>query len=269
METGKLLLFLYDYGNLKDMSSISNNEIKRLKSLQQKKFRDEYGLFTVEGEKMVDEAVESRFKVENIYRRDEIGEEAMKRISSLASPSPAFAVLRKPADAYVDDLASLLGEFSGKGLFLGLDSIRDPGNLGTILRIADWFGIDAVFATRDTVDVFNPKVVQATMGAIFRVRMHYVDLPEMAQNILSAGGKVYGTFLDGMNMYERKLDTGADAPVMIVIGNESEGISSEMGSLVSDRLYIPPYPAGDSGSESLNAAIATAVTVAEFRRRTY
>lgn len=250
------------------MASISNNEIKRLKSLQQKKFRDEYGLFVVEGEKMVEEALNSHFEVEAVYRRDEIGEESMKRISSLASPSPALAVLRKPSDVYVEDLSSIASGLS-RGLYLGLDTIRDPGNLGTILRIADWFGADAVFAAPDTVDVFNPKVVQATMGAVFRVKMHYVDLPSVADAFLSRGGKVYGTFLDGSNMYEMKLDTGEDRPVMIVIGNESEGISDRMAGLVSDRLYIPPYPAGDSGSESLNAAIATAITVAEFRRRTY
>lgn len=250
------------------MASISNKEIKRLKSLQQKKFRDEYGLFVVEGEKLVEEALNSHFEVEAVYRRDEIGEEAMKRISSLASPSPALAVLRKPSDVYVEDLSSIASGLS-RGLYLGLDTIRDPGNLGTIIRIADWFGADAVFAAPGTVDVFNPKVVQATMGAVLRVRMHYVDLPSLAGEFLSRGGKVYGTFLDGSNMYERYLDTGEDRPVMIVIGNESEGISDTMAGLVSDRLYIPPYPADDSGSESLNAAIATAITVAEFRRRTY
>lgn len=251
------------------MASISNNEIKRIKSLQQKKFRDEAGLFVVEGEKMVDEACKSRFAVETVYHRDEIGEEAMKRISSLASPSPVLAVVRKPEDIYVDDSASLSGLFTSGGLFLALDTIRDPGNLGTILRIADWFGIDAVFAAKDTVDVFNPKVVQSTMGAIFRVKMHYVDLPSLTRQVLASGGKVYGTFLDGRNMYSLPLETGKGKPAVIVIGNESEGISDTMAGLVSDRLYIPPYPADDPGSESLNAAVATAVTVAEFRRRTY
>ena len=251
------------------MASISNNEIKRVKSLQQKKFRDETGLFTVEGEKMVDEAVSSDFHVEHIYRREEIGEEAMKRISALASPSPVLALVRKPEDIYVDEVSSLEALISRGGLFLALDTIRDPGNLGTILRIADWFGIDAVLATRDTVDVFNPKVVQATMGAIFRGRMHYVDLADLGEMGLTHGGKVYGTFVDGLNMYSRPLDTGQDKPVMIVVGNESEGISDAMAALVSDRLYIPPYPADDPGSESLNAAIATAITVAEFRRRNY
>ncbi len=249
------------------MASISNNEIKHLKALQQKKFRDEEGLFVVEGEKMVDEALKSPFKVKEIYRRDEIGEEAMKRISSLASPSPVLAVVGKPDDVYVDDASELSGLWKDGGLFLALDTIRDPGNLGTILRIADWFGIKAVFATRDTVDVFNPKVVQATMGAVFRVKLHYVDLPEVARLILADGGNVYGTFLDGENMYSKALSTGAENPAVIVIGNESEGISKGMAELVSDRLYIPPYPADDSGSESLNAAVATAITVAEFRRR--
>ena len=200
------------------MGAISNNEIKKVKSLQQKKFRDEYGLFVVEGEKMVEEAEMSGFKIESTYHRDEIGQDAMSRISSLSSPSPVLAVVRKPSDIYVNDVAELKSLLTKGGLFLGLDTIRDPGNLGTILRIADWFGIDAVFATRDTVDVFNPKVVQATMGAIFRVKMHYVDLPGLSESILESGGKVYGTFLDGVNIYQRNLDTGAEAPVMIVIG---------------------------------------------------
>lgn len=249
------------------MAVISNNEIKRVKALQQKKMRDAEGLFIVEGEKMVQEAVDSPFAVENIYYKSEIGEEAMSRITALSSPSPALAVVRKPADAYVEDVSELEPLLKEGGLFLALDTIRDPGNLGTILRIADWFGIKAVFAAKDTVDVFNPKVVQSTMGAIFRVKMHYVDLPELSKIVLSLGGKVYGTFLDGKNMYERDLDNGSDSPSIIVIGNESVGISAAMAKLVSDRLYIPPYPADQPGSESLNAAIATAITVAEFRRR--
>ena len=249
------------------MALISNNEIKRIKSLQQKKFRDESGLFVVEGEKMVEEALKSSCAVEAVYRKSDIGEEAMKRISALSSPSPVLAVVRKPSDVYVEDVSVLESIMDKGGLFIGLDTIRDPGNLGTILRIAEWFGIDAVFAEKDTVDVFNPKVVQSTMGAIFRVKMHYADLPAVSRLILDRGGKVYGTFLDGENMYEKELDTCREHPVMIVTGNESEGISAEMAGLVSDRLYIPPYPADQPGSESLNAAVATAVTVAEFRRR--
>lgn len=246
---------------------LSNNDIKRIKSLQQKKFRDQSGLFIVEGEKMVQEALESGFKVEKAYYRSDIGEECMKRISALTNPSPALAVVHKPEDSCIEDVSLLEDTIREGGLFLALDTIRDPGNLGTILRIADWFGIKAVFAAKDTVDVFNPKVVQATMGAIFRVKMHYVDLIEVSGLVLGNGGNVYGTFLDGTDMYRKELKTGKDSPVVIVIGNESDGISSEMEKLVSDKLYIPPYPQNASGSESLNAAIATAITVAEFRRR--
>ena len=138
----------------------------------------------------------------------------------------------------------------------------------TIIRIADWFGVDAIFASPDTVDIFNPKTVQSTMGAIFRVRFHYVSMIDISKKVLSHGGKVYGTFLDGENIYRRQLDTGTDTPVMVVVGNESEGISDNVASVVSDRLFIPPFPADIRGSESLNAAVATAITVAEFRRRT-
>jgi TrmH family RNA methyltransferase len=251
------------------MSGISNNQIKFVKSLQQKKVRDEQGLFIVEGEKMVDEAISSPFKVETVYKREDIGEEAMGRISALANPSPVLAVVRKPEDSYISDASELAPLLSEGGLFLALDTIRDPGNLGTILRIADWFGIKAVFAAPDTVDLFNPKVVQSTMGAIFRVKMHYVDLPSLSKIVLANSGKVYGTFLDGQSLYQKDLDNGDSTPSVIVIGNESNGISAEMAKLVSDRLYIPPFPPDDPGSESLNAAIATSITVAEFRRRKY
>lgn len=247
--------------------SISANEIKRVRSLSDKKFRDRYGLFCVEGEKMVDEALRSGFDVETVYRKDEIGEEQMSRISSLSSPSPTLAVVRKPQDINLSSDSALSGALGQSGLYLALDTIRDPGNLGTILRVADWFGIDAVFAAPDTVDVFNPKVVQATMGAIFRVKFHYAEIPALCRAAVSAGGNVYGTFLDGSDMYEKQLNPGKDSPSVIVIGNESNGISDEVAGLVSDRLYIPPYPKNDTGSESLNAAVATAITVAEFRRR--
>ena len=239
--------------------TLSANEIKFIKSLSQKKFRDSSGLFVAEGEKMVAEALASDFKVEKVYRKADVGEGAMARISALSSPSPALALIRRP-----DDLQS--GELPSKGLFLALDGIRDPGNLGTILRIADWFGIDAVFASEDTVDIYNPKVVQSTMGAIFRVRFHYTDIPSLCLSAINAGGKVYGTFLDGDNIYKKDLSQGSQVPSVIVIGNEANGISEKTAACVSDRLFIPPYPADDPGSESLNAAVATAVTVAEFRR---
>lgn len=239
---------------------ITTAEIKYVKSLSQKKFRDQYGVFVVEGEKLVQEALNSGFKVEKVYRSAEIGESAMARMSSLSSPSPALAIVARPADLESAVLPS-------SGLFLALDGIRDPGNLGTILRIADWFGADGIFASPDTVDVFNPKVVQATMGAIFRVKFHYTDIPALCRSALQAGGNVYGTFLDGENMYQKSLSNGVERPSVIVIGNEANGISAATAACVSDRLYIPPYPADDSGSESLNAAVATAITIAEFRRR--
>ena len=235
-------------------------EIKFVKSLSQKKFRDSSGLFVVEGEKMVAEALKSRFTVEKVYRREEIGEAAMARISALSSPSPALALVRRPEDLLRDEVPQ-------KGLILALDGIRDPGNLGTILRVADWFGIDGVVASPDTVELYNPKVVQATMGAIFRVPFHRMDIATLCRSVVAGGGHVYGTFLDGENMYSKTLDCGREAPSVIVIGNESNGISPAVAACVSDRLFIPPYPADDPGSESLNAAIATAITVAEFRRR--
>lgn len=241
--------------------AISNSEIKRIRSLSQKKFRDELGLFVVEGEKMVEEALHSGLKVESVWYRDEIGEAAMSRISQFSTPSPVLAVLEKPVSG------DLCAGTVPPGLYLGLDSLRDPGNLGTVMRIADWFGISAIFASEDTVDIYNPKTVQSTMGAIFRVRISYCSLTAAADRFLSCGGRVYGTFLDGNDLYTRELETGADSPVMIVIGNESNGISGAMAGRVSDRLLIPSYHTGGEGSESLNAAVAAAVTVAEFRRR--
>ena len=240
-----------------------------------KKYRDRSGLFTVEGEKMVEEALKSSFKVERIYRSGEIGQEAMSRISALSSPSPVLAVVRKPEGLVLGDESRIESalvpscrrdlKFTGKSVHSGDTACK---GLFLILRVADWFGVDAVFASHGTVDLFNPKVVQATMGAVFRVRFHYVDIPRLASAVLSLGGKVYGTFLDGDNIYYSDLDTGTDRPVLVVTGNESEGISPEVAALVSGRLFIPPYPADDPGSESLNAAVATAVTLAEFRRRT-
>jgi len=237
---------------------MTNNEKKQIKSLGQKKFRDQSGLFTVEGEKLVAEALKSDFEVLNVYRMSEIGEEQMKQISELSHPSPVLAVVRQKETTNFD---------IDKGLYLALDAIRDPGNLGTIIRIADWFGIDAVFCSTDTVEMYNPKVVQATMGAIFRVKVIYTDIEQLSDRVLAAGGKVYGTFLDGNDIYSESLETGANTSSVIVIGNEANGISSEIEKKVNARLYIPPFPPEECGSESLNAAVATAVTVAEFRRR--
>lgn len=250
-------------------TTITNNEIKRIKSLSSKKFRDEYSEFVLEGEKMVSEAIASGFEVKAVYRTEDIGSSAMERMSQLSSPSPVLAVVGIPSEV---DIKGDVRQAAKKivkdgGLFLALDTIRDPGNMGTIIRIADWFGIDAVFATPESVDIFNPKVVQATMGAIFRVKFRYAPVTEVCKAVLDAGGKVYGTFLDGDDMYTKTLSCGKDTPSLVITGNESNGISDEVGKLVSDRLYIPPYPADQPGSESLNAAMATGIVLSEFRRQ--
>lgn len=231
---------------------ISNAEIKLVRALREKKFRDEYGQFVVEGEKMVQEALKSNFKVLKVWRKEEIGEDAMKRISSLTTPPPVLALVRKPEPE---------GLVLEKGLYLALDSVRDPGNLGTIIRIADWFGISTLFASPDSVEPWNPKVIQASMGSIFRVRFAYADIPELCRHFKDAGMNVYGTFLDGRDIYSQALEKNG----LIVMGNESNGISSATEAEVNARLFIPSY--GNSGAESLNVAVATAVTLAEFRRR--
>jgi len=239
---------------------ISTKDIKRIKALGQKKFRDQEGVFVVEGEKLVQEARESGFRIRECYRADEIGREAMERISQLSSPSPVLAVVEKP-----ENWEKPLGGASiGPGLYLALDGIRDPGNLGTILRTADWFSLSGVFASPDTVEITNPKVVQSTMGAIFRVKYFKADIPALCRAVKADGGEVYGTFLNGDNLYGAELCTGRDRPVLIVIGNEANGISKETAAETNRRITIPA--GAGSKAESLNAAVATAITVAQFHR---
>ena len=210
---------------------------------------------------MVDEALGSSYRVENVYRKGEIGEEQMKRISALSSPSPVLAVVRKPDDIYVEDVSQVEDLIERGGLFLGLDTIRDPGNLGTIIRVADWFGIEHIFCSQGTVDVYNSKVIQATMGALARVKVHYCNLPDLISSLKDV--PVYGTFLDGENIYNKPLSENG----LIIMGNEGNGVSKEVSQLINNKLYIPNYPTGRTTSESLNVAIATAVVCAEFRRR--
>lgn len=235
---------------------LSKKEIKEIKALGQKKFRDERGVFAVEGEKLVGEALRSGWKVEAVYRIEDIGEETMARISGLAHPSPALAIVRQPAPESFT--------MSPDELVLALDGIRDPGNLGTIVRIADWFGIRQILASEDTVERFNPKVVQATMGAIFRVKVHYVDLAECLRCQVKPGvTEIYGTFLEGDDIYKAPLTRGG----ILVMGSEANGVSSEVATTVTRKLFIPPFPPGAQTSESLNVAVATAIAVSEFRRR--
>lgn len=231
---------------------ITNAEIKQVKSLHEKKFRDEYGLFVVEGEKMVAEALMSNFEVVKVYRKDEIGEAAMARMSQFSTPSPVLAVVAKPQPK---------GFQLERGLCIALDSVRDPGNVGTIIRLADWFGVSTVFASQDSVEIFNPKVIQSSMGSIFRVRVVYADIPEICRRFKEAGMPVYGTFLDGKDMYGEELSSDG----LIVMGNESNGISAPTAAEVNSRILIPRF--GNSRAESLNVATATAIVLSEFRRR--
>ena len=231
------------------MDTLSNKDIKFIRSLHEKKFRDEFGMFIVEGEKMVAEASASGFDVVLTVRRDEVGGNVMERISACSSPSPVIAVVRKPAPV----------SFPASGLCLALDSVRDPGNMGTILRLADWFGLDCIFASQDSVEVFNPKVVQASMGAVFRKKLIYCDIADKCREFLEAGMDVFGTFLSGEDIYKESLPGEG----LIVMGNEANGISDAVAARCSRRLTIPSF---GGGAESLNVSIAAAIVVSEFRR---
>lgn len=236
------------------MSGITKTEIKLIRSLSRRKVRDSEGLFVVEGEKTVQEALESGLEVVKVFRRDEIGEDNMRRISFLDSPSPALALVRKPS---VDAVKSF-----GGGLCLALDSVRDPGNMGTILRIADWFGVKSVYASPDSVDCYNPKAVQASMGSVLRVPVHYLPLDSLIEDFRNSEVDVFGTFLDGDDIYAQTLPSEA----LIVMGSESFGISPALP--IEKRLRIPSFSNG-RGAESLNVAVATAITLSEFRRQNH
>lgn len=234
---------------------LSKSDIKFLKSLSQKKRRDDLGIFIVEGEKMVEESLRSDFEVDRVIYTKDVGKEDMSKITLLSSPSPAFAILKKREYSKAISIDQ-------KKLYLALDSVHDPGNLGTIIRLADWFGIEAIIASEDTVDMYNPKVIQASMGAIFRIKMHYMNLSCFIKEN-SDSSDIYGTFLKAPSIYESPLSSSG----IIVMGGESHGISREVESLIKRRLYIPSFArAGSEGSESLNVAIATAIVCSEFRR---
>ena len=241
----------------------SKADIRLIRSLGQKKFREELGLFVVEGEKMVGEALtQKRFPVEAVYRLSDIGEEVMGRMSHLSSPSPALAVLRIPPEEMQDNAQA---PALPSGLCLGLDSVRDPGNVGTILRLADWFGIGTVYLSPDCVDLYNPKTVQATMGSIFRQRAVTCDLNALVRGCTAAGIPVYATALDGEDIRSADLDTSM---ALILMGSERDGLSPALMAAATRRLHIPSFASNpDGAAESLNVAIATAVTCYEFRLR--
>ena len=248
--------------------SISKNKIKYIRSLEQKKIRREEGVFVAEGPKLTGDllghfhcrylaATAEWMNAHPLVQADEkdiANLEDLQRASLLKTPQDVIAVFEQRNE--VTDTCVIERE-----LCLALDDVQDPGNLGTIIRIADWFGIEHIFCSLGTADVYNPKVVQATMGALARVHVHYLSLTELIEGLKEI--PVYGTFLDGTNIYMQSLsETG-----LIVMGNEGNGISAEVRKLINRKLYIPNFPADRSTSESLNVAVATAITCAEFRRR--
>ena len=249
---------------------ISKSLLKLIKSLEQRKFRKESGLFVAEGGKTVQDLIELGIECENIIATEEwlkshklntkkavtvVCDEEMKKASFLRTPQGVLALFRQQNH----EIDPTVPE---RELCLALDNVQDPGNMGTIIRIADWFGIKNIYCSNGTVDIYNPKTVQATMGAIGRVKVHYTDLPQL---IASLNGKapIYGTFLDGENIYSHPLSNKG----LIIMGNEGNGISDECGKHIKERLLIPNYPAGCKTSESLNVSVATAIVCSEFRRR--
>ncbi|MEO0506066.1 MAG: RNA methyltransferase [Bacteroidota bacterium] len=237
---------------------VTKNQIKTVKSLQQKKYRNQLGLFVVEGRKVTEELLQSHFVLEYLFATDakmgesfhpdyvEVGQNQMKQMSGLTSSSGVLAVFRLPERTALN--------FSD--WILALDAVRDPGNLGTIIRICDWFNIPQIVASEDTVDCYNPKVLQASMGSIARVNIVYRDLKGFLQDSKTP---VYGTYMEGENVFQHNFpDQG-----VIVMGNEANGISEGIGNLCGTKLSIPQY--GEHTTESLNVAVATAITLGALR----
>ena len=255
---------------------LSRNQVKYIQSLTLKKQREKQRQFIAEGSKLVLDLLESDHHICEIYATSEwigkysssfhsgkilptsVTEDELSRVTALSTPAPVLAIVSIP-ETSIDP-----GSFT-EGLILALDEIRDPGNLGTIIRIADWFGIRAVICSATTVDLYNPKVVQATMGSIARVPVHYTDLPGFLSG-LAASVNIYGSFLEGENIYTMDLSNKG----IIIIGNESKGITGSVAKYVTDKLYIPSFPARNESfahAESLNASVATAILCSEFKRR--
>lgn len=248
---------------------ITKARIKLIKSLEQRKRRNLQQLFVAEGPKLVEEllatmqpsyiaAVPEWWDRNQNFTKppceaDIITPEELQKASLLHTPQQVIALFPIPRHKFAPEVAQ-------HELCLALDGVQDPGNMGTILRIADWFGIHNVICSEDTVDVYNPKAVQATMGALARVKVHYTNL---SQIFTHCDAPVYGTLLDGKNIYEQELGNHG----FIVMGNEGNGLSQTIRNLVTKKLYIPNYPIGTKTTESLNVAIATSIVCAEFRRR--
>lgn len=236
------------------MEHLSKAQVKWVRSLQQKKHRDAEGVFVAEGAKCVEE-LRKAFELVLLATSDNATYTEIEQMSSLRTPQGVIGVFKKR-------------EFNSEipsGLLVALDGVQDPGNLGTIIRTCDWFGIHDILCSRDTADCYNPKVVQATMGALARVRVHYVDLPKELTLFQQSGSPLYGTLLEGENMYEPYAIPDKQRGV-IIMGNEGNGISESIRKLITHPLLIPSYPINASTSESLNVSIATAIVLAEFRR---
>ncbi len=245
---------------------ITKAEIRQVRALADKRGRTETGLFVAEGEKLVGELRASHLRVERIYALEgsfsgrevtPVSPKEMERLSLLKTPTKALALVGIPRYALRPD------RLAGR-LVLALDDVGNPGNMGTIIRLADWFGIEDVVCSAASADCFNPKVVQATMGAILRVKVHYTDLPHFLSGAAAAGMPVYGTFLEGTPLGEAPLTPDG----ILLMGNEGHGISDACAAYVSRKLFIPPYPPGRRGSESLNVAMAAGIVCHEFRSRT-
>lgn len=240
-------------------------EIQLVRALADKRGRTEHGLFVAEGEKLIGEIRASHLRVRKIFALEGIfdGPEVetvsphdMERLSLLKTAGNSLALVEIPH--YTLETRHL-----GDRLTLALDDVQNPGNLGTIIRLADWYGIGDVVCSPATADCFNPKVVQATMGAILRVRIHYTPLASFLREATAHGIPIYGTFLEGTNIY----DTALNPTGIIVMGNEGRGVTPEVAGTVTHKLFIPPYPADRRTTESLNVAMATGIVCSEFRRR--
>ena len=248
---------------------LTKNQIKWVHSLELKKNRRKEGLFVAEGPKVVGDLQRAGYRAHTIFSTTErpnaqlVTDDELRKLSFLQHPQEVLAVFEINLSPKLGDDKGLNNGFSSSdlnGLSLALDGVQDPGNLGTIIRIADWFGIQTIYCSEDTADCYNPKVVQATMGSLAHVHIIYTDLEAL---IKSAHCPIYGTLLDGQNIYEQQLSPEG----IIVMGNEGNGISPAIRQLVTHKLLIPNYNTSGETAESLNVAIATAITCAEFRRR--
>ncbi len=236
---------------------ITKAQVRFVRSLQQKKFRDETGCFVAEGDKLIGD-LQGAFELELLINKDNATPTEIAQMSSMRTPQGSIAIFKKRQP---NGKSSLLYGGTGGELLLILDGIQDPGNLGTIIRTSDWFGVHTIVCSPDTADCYNPKVVQATMGALARVYLHYTDLSAFLGS-LPVDTPIYGTLLEGENIYAQPLTKHG----VIIMGNEGNGISPAVRACINRTIRIPSYPADAPTSESLNVAIATAITLAEFRR---